>query len=86
MGNSTVLEFSELSLEHNTLYYINMRLMNGLGFTSVASSTPFLVDFTPPTPGHLRSAISDTMEFVPCEELSVGGLLCIDHITQENHR
>lgn len=86
VGNSTVMTFSGLFLEHNTLYYINMRLTNGLGFTSVASSTPFLVDLTPPTPGHLRSVASDTMEVVPCEELSIGGQECMENSTETNHR
>ena len=84
MGNSTVSEFSGLSLEHNTLYYINMRLVNGLHYTSVASSTPFLVDLTPPTPGHIRSAQSN-LTVSSCNELAVDTLDCIEESSQPNH-
>ena len=80
------MEFDSLSLQHNTLYYINMRLVNILGFTSVASSTPFLVDLTPPSPGFIHSPASDTRELIPCEELSIDGLECIDNSTMTNHR
>ena len=81
-----MMEFSDLPLAHNTIYYINMRLVNGLGFNSVASSTPFLVDLTPPTPGNLHSVISDEIELIPCEDLSVGGLECIESSNGYNHR
>ena len=80
------MEFDGLSLQHNTLYYINMRLVNRLGFTSIVSSTPFLVDLTPPSPGYIHSPASDTRELIPCEQLSIGGLECIKNSTMENHR
>lgn len=85
VGYSTVSEFSGLSLEHNTLYYINMRLVNGLQYTSVASSTPFLVDLTPPTPGHVRSAQSN-LTAASCDELEVNDTLdCIEESSRPNH-
>ena len=83
-GNSTVLEFEGLPLQHNTLYYVNMHLVNGLGYTSVTSSTPFLVDLTPPDPGHLRLAQINTT-VLPCYELSLQ-LGCIEESAQLNHK
>ena len=86
MGNSTVLEFSDLSLETNTLCYINLRLVNGLGYTSTVSSTPFLVDLTPPSPGYLESVTSDELRVTQCQELAVAGLECLENSTLANHR
>ena len=78
--------FSDLPLRNNVQYYINMRLVNGLGYMSTASSTPFLVDLTPPTPGNVVSVTSDDITVVPCEELTVGGLECIESANGSNHR
>lgn len=51
VGNSALVAFSGLDLEHNTLYFINMRLRNGLGYENIVTSSGFLVDLTPPLPG-----------------------------------
>lgn len=51
VGNSTAMTFSGLDFEHDTLYYINLRLINGLGYENVVTSSGFLVDLTPPLPG-----------------------------------
>jgi hypothetical protein len=51
VGNSTVVRFSGLMFEHDTVYYINMRLRNGLAYENVVTSSGFLVDLTPPLPG-----------------------------------
>ena len=80
------MEFTGLSLSHSRFYYINMRLVNGLGFTSTVSSTPFLVDLTPPSPGNVRSVTSDEMTTISCDELSISGLDCLESTTQSNHR
>ena len=81
-----MIEFGDLVLTHNTLYYVNMHLVNGLGFTYTASSSPFLVDVSPPSPGHLESVISDEVEGVTCDELGVSGLECLENTTRPNHR
>lgn len=86
MGNSTVIEFDNLSLRTNSLYYINMRLVNGLGYSSTISSEPFLVDLTPPSPGYLVSVTSDELEVLQCQDLAVEGLDCLQNSTAANHR
>ena len=85
-GNSTVVTLSGLSLEHNRVYYINMRLRNRLGHTNVISSSGFLVDFTPPMPGKIRNGESDATFADGCEASTVTPG-CIEYSSgQPNHR
>ena len=63
-----------------------MRLVNGLGYSATISSTPFLVDLTPPSPGYLQSVTSDHTEVVECGDLELSGLDCLENSTLENHR
>ena len=86
VGNSTVVEFTGLSLHTNTPYYINMRLVNGLGYSATVSSSPFLVDITPPSPGNLESVSSDDIEVLQCADLLLSGLDCLENSTLRNHR
>ena len=85
VGNSTEFEFSDLSFEHNTRYYVNVRIRNRLGVENVVASTGFLVDLTPPTPGMIRNAANDTTLSEGC---GVGVVIpgCIDESGAPNHR
>lgn len=85
IGNSTTVEFSGLTFTHNRVYYINMRLRNKLGYTNTVSSTGFLVDFSPPTPGRIRNAASDSVRSDGCSA-SVIVAECIDPSGEPNHR
>ncbi len=85
VGNSTEVDHAGLSFEHNKLYYINMRLTNSLGYTSIVSSSSFVVDLVPPLPGKIRNALSDTLEMGGCTA-SVVRPGCIDESGQFNHR
>ena len=67
VGNSTVVTYSGLPFEHGREYYINMRLRNRLGYTNVVSSSGFLVDFTPPSPGKIRNRENDTIVADGCD-------------------
>ena len=51
VGYSAIVTYSGLNFEHDTVYYINMRLRNGLGYDNLIVSSGFLVDLTPPLPG-----------------------------------
>ena len=85
VGNSTVVEFDRLNFMHNRVYYINMCLRNRLGYTNVVSSSGFLVDLTPPTPGKIRNAVSDSLQADGC---SASAIIqeCIDYSGEPNHR
>ena len=85
-GNSTVVTYSGLSFEHNRVYYINMRLRNRLGHSNIVSSSGFLVDFTPPSPGKIRNGGNDTTFADGCEASTVTPG-CIEYSSgQPNHR
>lgn len=82
VGNSTEVDFTGLSFEHNRVYYINMRLRNSLGYESVVSSSGFVVDLVPPEPGKIRNPVSDILETSGCAAVPD----CIDESGQMNHR
>ena len=86
VGNSTVVTYAGLTFEHNRVYYINMRLRNKLGLVNVVSSSGFLVDFTPPSPGKIRNGENDTHIADGCEASPIiPG--CIDYSSGwPNHR
>lgn len=83
VGNSTIVTFSNLSLEHDTVYFINMRLRNRLGYESVVSSDGFLVDLTPPLPGVIAAVNSSVTSIFPggCSSADVPILGCLDPVT-----
>lgn len=86
VGNSTILTLQNLALEHNTVYYINMRLRNRLGYTSTLSSAGILVDLTPPLPGVIGAAnvSADTVFPGGCSAASVTIPGCVNAITSGN--
>lgn len=86
VGNSTVVSYGGLSFEHNRLYYINMRLRSSLGLTNIVSSSGFLADFTPPSPGKIRNRVNDITIADSCDASSIiPG--CIEYnIAHLNHR
>ena len=81
-----MVEFTDLTLHTNTLYYINMRLVNGLGYSATVSSSLFLVDITPPSPGNLKSVSSDNMGVLQCADLLLSRLDGLENSTLRNHR
>ena len=81
-----MVEFTDLPLHTNTLYYINMRLVNGLGYSATVSSSLFLVDITPPSPGNLKSVSSDNMGVLKCADLLLSRLDGLENSTLRNHR
>ena len=87
VGNSTVIEFSNLSFIHNTFYYINMRLRSRLGYTNTVNSFAFLVDLTTPTPGRIRNAVSDLLQVDGCSaSVIISAERCVQESDVPNHR
>ena len=83
VGNSALLEVSDLPLEHDTMYYINMKLTNGLGYENVVSSTGFLVDLTPPLPGLIGRSSGTAISVFPagCETADVAIPGCVGGVS-----
>lgn len=50
VGSNRGFEFNNLKLQHNKLYFLNVKVRNSLGFQNILSSKPIIVDFTPPDP------------------------------------
>lgn len=65
-SNSTLFIFHNLTLEHRRTFFVNVKLRNVLGYTNTISSEVVTVDLTPPKPGLIRNAISDTVINVGC--------------------
>jgi len=85
VGNSTNHVFTNLSLVSGNTYYINLRLQNGLGYSSIVTSPGIVVDFTPPDPGPIANADSNTTIANGCAASIIQQ--CIEPITdQPNHR
>ena len=85
VGNSTDHVFTNLSLVSGNTYYINLRLQNGLGYSSIVTSPGIVVDFTPPDPGPIANADSNYIIANGCAASIVQQ--CIEPITdQPNHR
>ena len=64
-GYSTSYTLTGLSLKHRQTFYINLRLYNNLGYTSLISSESVLVDLTAPTPGRVRNS-EESLERKDC--------------------
>lgn len=85
VGNTVEFEFSNLTFEHNMMYFLNVRATNNLGVENVIASSGFLVDLEPPTPGMIRNAASNVVQSDGC---NVGVVIpgCLDNSGIDNHR
>ncbi|XP_013394005.1 uncharacterized protein LOC106161555, partial [Lingula anatina] len=84
VGHTSFLEFDNLDLQHGEVYYINTRITNELGYTSIISTKGTLVDFTPPEPGPIGNASVDVVKPDGCSAAVTQR--CIDVTWQPNHR
>ncbi|KAL5013969.1 hypothetical protein ScPMuIL_008239 [Solemya velum] len=66
VGYAVELNYEGLPLEHNQLYFFNMKLYNYLDYQNIISTEGILVDFSPPQPGLILNAVSDYTEIVDC--------------------
>ena len=85
-GHITIYTLSGLELQQTQNFFINLKLQNKLGYTSIISSTDVLVDMTPPSPGRLRNA-TETLERKECGETFNIEYVCGGETTTiDNHR
>lgn len=84
-GNSTIYQFTNLTLQHRRTFYVNIKLTNVLGYANSITSQLVTVDLTPPTPGLINNPISDTLINERCgfneEQVCIGPTTSVD-----NHR
>ncbi|VDI79784.1 Hypothetical predicted protein [Mytilus galloprovincialis] len=92
IGKSKQFVYENLQLQHNKLYYFNLRLVNVLGYESIINTQSIIVDTTTPETGFISNKTADYLEIVPCLDLIPGDrpewkLLCKGvHPKIQNHR
>ncbi len=59
-----------LHLDHNTLYYFNLELLNHVGYGNIISSVGILADFSPPDPGLIVNASRNEVVHEPCVQFT----------------
>ena len=84
VGNTAVLEHSGLSLEHGKLYHFGAKITNKLGYSTVLSSSPVLIDLTPPSLSQLHNIQSDFLRADGC--LAAINQRCVNPSLLSNHR
>ncbi|CAH1249045.1 SELE [Branchiostoma lanceolatum] len=88
IGKPVTFDHRDLELQHNQLYYFNYLLTNDLGYTSILTSRPVKVDFTPVEPGYLENVEYDEIAKEPCHEILPDEWenRCVDEASIPNHR
>ncbi|XP_076076023.1 uncharacterized protein LOC143046845 [Mytilus galloprovincialis] len=92
IGKSKQFVYENLQLQHNKLYYFNLRLVNVLGYESIINTQSIIVDTTTPETGYISNKTADYLEILPCLDLIPGDrpdwkLLCKGvHPKIQNHR
>ncbi|XP_060074374.1 uncharacterized protein LOC132554093 [Ylistrum balloti] len=84
VGHSSYILYENLPLQHATVYYINAKVTNAMGYTAYITSVGTTVDFTPPSPGHLGPAAQVTMEASQCSAAVTQR--CVEVTWKENHK
>ncbi|XP_061168902.1 uncharacterized protein LOC133178171 [Saccostrea echinata] len=84
VGYNSFERYEKLPLEHGTLYYINARITNVLGYVGYLHSHGTMVDFSPPSTGPLGTEFNETFSADGCKA-SVAQR-CVEVTWKENHR
>ncbi|OWF48075.1 hypothetical protein KP79_PYT16306 [Mizuhopecten yessoensis] len=84
VGHSSYVLYDKLDLHHATVYYINAKVTNTLGYTAYITSLGTTVDFTPPFTGPLGKAAEVKMQASRCSAAVTQR--CIEVTWKENHK
>ncbi|XP_033747032.1 uncharacterized protein LOC117332256 [Pecten maximus] len=84
VGHSSYIQYDNLNLSHATVYYINAKVTNTMGYTAYITSLGTTVDFTPPFTGHLGTAARIAMHASGCSAAVTQR--CVEVTWRENHR
>ena len=91
-GHTVAFEhISDVVLYHDQLYYINLHLINYVGYESYLESLAVHADFLPPFPGYINATsdewINDACEnYVPEEWRENRCFVGAEHTPVDNHR
>ena len=83
-GYRTPIEYSDLTLEHGTVYFINAKVKNVLGYEAFLFGDGTMVDFTCPEPGPVGEVYQDILRADGCSAAITQ--TCHDITWRENHR
>ena len=83
-GYHAPVEYTNLELKHGTLYFVNAKVTNILGYEAYLFGEGTTIDFTPPEPGPIGNASQDILKAVGCTAAFTQK--CIDVTSYENHR
>ena len=83
-GYHTPIEYSNLPLKHGTIYFVNTRIRNVLGYDGYLVGGGTMIDFTPPEPGIVGKVSQDILRADNCTAAVTQQ--CLDTTWKENHR
>ncbi|XP_045189288.2 uncharacterized protein LOC123546793 [Mercenaria mercenaria] len=83
-GFHTSIEYQGLPLKHGTVYFVNTKVTNILGYTAYLTGEGTMIDFTPPEPGHINMPLNDLLQADNCTAAITQR--CVDVTWKENHR
>ncbi|KAK7460764.1 hypothetical protein BaRGS_00038811, partial [Batillaria attramentaria] len=82
---TAVLHYTDMSLRHGTMYFVNADVENVLGYHSTLTSQGTMVDFTPPEPGPVGATTMDSLASDGCDVSILQR--CVDYVpSSRNHR
>ena len=84
VGYRTPIEYANLPLTHGTVYFINTKIKNTLGYEAFLVGAGTMVDFTPPEPGPVGQVTQDILRADKCTAAVTQR--CLDTTWLENHR
>lgn len=83
-GYHAPLEYTDLELKHGTLYFVNAKVRNVLGYEAYLFGDGTMADFTPPEPGPVGNVSQDILRADGCDAAVTQQ--CLDVTWLENHR
>ena len=83
-GYHTPIEYTNLPLQHGTIYFINVHVKNILRYDAFLVGEGTMIDFSPPEPGPVGNASKDILRADNCTAAITQR--CIDTTWKGNHR
>ena len=83
-GYHAPVEYTDLELKHGTLYFVNAKVTNVLGYEAYLFGEGTTIDLTPPEPGPVGEASQDILKADGCNAAITQR--CVDVTSYENHR
>ncbi|XP_070573546.1 uncharacterized protein [Ptychodera flava] len=88
VGGTMQFSYNNLQLRHADMHYVNMHVINSLGYENIIASRPIVADFDPPSPGRIQNKLYEEFSHEQCDTylLEEWKYKCADETTLPNHR